>query len=429
MNKLQIVIIGIAILLTVIAVLIFTGVLPGLKSDTGRGAKLNVWGFADESVLTALASEFAASKQNFEIRFFKKDIQNFESDLLNVLASNGADVPDIVIFPSDYLKKHKGKLAAAPPIFITEREIKQQYVEAASAFIAERNQVLGIPLYADALLLFWNVDIFTKNLITLPPKTWDDFLAFAKKLTQKDNVGNIVISGAAMGRGGNIKNAPLILTTMFLQSGESIVKENGEVALGSPVSVGDTTLRPAESSLRFMTDFANPQKTSQSWSAALPEAEEMFIGGKLAMYLGKISEYNEIKSRNPHLNFAVALLPQLAVRPVTGGILYALTVPRASTNQQSAWEFIKFLTSAENSAAYADKTGNVSLQRGVLPNYQKESVRSVFAESVLALKLWLNPDPFSSNQIFRDLIEDVVLGRATLRDALEKAATRLGELK
>lgn len=429
MNKLQIGIIAGAIILVVIAVLILTGILPGLRMDEGRGASLIMWGFADEAPIRELVSKFTASKTDFEIKYFKKDFQNFESNLLNVLAKNGEDAPDIIVFPSSYLKKHKDKLASAPPILITEREIRQGYIEAAEVFLGEKNEVFGIPFYADALALYWSGDIFTKNFITLPPKTWDEFLADAQKITQKD-AGNILISGAAMGRGINIKNAPLILTTLFLQSGESIVRKNGEIALGSPIEAGKTALRPAESSLRFVTDFASPQKNLQSWSAAFPEAKDVFIGGKLAMYLGKISEYNEIKSQNPHLSFSAALLPQLqgAPRPIVGGELFVLAVPKASQKQNHAWQFIKFLSEAENSAAYADKTGNVSLRRDILPNYQKESVRSVFAQSVLALKLWPNPDPLRSDQIFSDLIEDVVLGRATLRDAIEKAKTRLGEI-
>ncbi|KKT29036.1 MAG: Extracellular solute-binding protein family 1 [Candidatus Giovannonibacteria bacterium GW2011_GWB1_46_20] len=415
----------------VIAVLVLTGALPGLRTNEGRGAKLIMWGFDDPGAVSPLISKFTGARTDFEVKYFKKDIGVFESDLLNVIASGSADIPDVIVFPSGYLKKHKDKLASAPPILITEREIRQDYVEAASAFLGSKNEVFGIPFYADVLALYSNGDLFTKNFITLPPKTWDEFLVYTQKFTQKDSAGKILISGAAMGRGGNIKNAPLILTTLFLQSGESIVKEDGEVSLGSSVNVGNTTLRPAESSLRFITDFANPQKTLQSWSSALPEDEEMFIGGKLAMYLGLISDYNEIKSKNPHLSFAASLIPQLkdAQRPIAGGELFALAVPKASQKQAQAWEFIKFLTDAENSAAYADTAMNVSLRRDTLPNYQKESVRSVFAQSVLALKLWPNPDPLRSGQIFRDLIEDAVLGRATLREALEKARARLDELK
>jgi len=114
---------------------------------------------------------------------------------------------------------------------------------------------------------------------------------------------------------------------------------------------------------------------------------------------------------------------------VTGGEIFALAVPKASKAQLQAWQFIQFLASAENSASYADKTGNVSPRRDVLPVYQKESILSVFANSVLALKLWPNPDPQRADQIFRTLIEDMAIGRFTLRDSLEKAKARFMELK
>lgn len=429
MNKLQIIIIGGAIIIVVIAVLIVTGVVPGLKTGGEGGASITMWGFDDESAIRDLVLKYAESHQNFDVRYSKKNIANFESDFLNAIARG--ETPDIVVFPSDYLKKHKDKLSAAPAILFTEREISQQYIEAASAFLGAKKEVLGAPFYADPLALFINNDLFTKNFIVSPPKTWDEFLNGAAKLTKKDSSGNIAISGVALGRAGNIENAPLILTTLFLQAGEKIINDSGEVALNEPLNIGEVTLHPAESSLQFMTDFANPKKNSQSWSGALPEAKDVFINGKLAMYFGKISEYNEIKSKNAHLAFSAALLPQLAgaARPITGGVLFALAVPKASKAQLQAWQFIQFLSSAENSAAYADKTGNVSIRRDVLPVYQKESTRSVFANSVLALELWPNPDPVLTDQIFRTLIEDMAVGRFTLRDSLEKAKARLIELK
>jgi len=429
MNKLQIIIIGGAIIIAVVAVLIVTGIVPGLKTDGESGVSIVMWGFDDESAVRDLVLKFAESRQNFDARYSKKDIVSFESDFLNAIARGEA--PDIVVFPSDYLKKHKDKLSASPAILFTEREIIQQYIEAASVFLGTKKEVLGAPFYADPLALFINNDLFTKNFIASPPKTWDEFLNDAAKLTQKDSSGNIVISGAALGRAENIQNAPLILTTLFLQSGEKIINDSGEITLNEPLNIGEVTLHPAESSLQFVIDFANPKKNSQSWSGALPEARDAFINGKLAMYFGKISEYNEIKNKNAHLSFSVALLPQLAgaQRPVTGGEIFALAVPKASKAQLQAWQFIQFLASAENSASYADKTGNVSPRRDVLPVYQKESILSVFANSVLALKLWPNPDPQRADQIFRTLIEDMAIGRFTLRDSLEKAKARFMELK
>src|SRR3989344_5663169 len=429
MDKLQIIIIGGAVIIVVIAVLVVTGIVPGLKVGGESGVSLAVWGFDNESALRDLVLKYAEAHQNFDVRYSKKDRANFESDFLNAIARGEA--PDIVVFPSDYLNKHKDKLSAAPTILFTEREISQQYIEAASVFLGAKNEVLGVPFYAEPLMLFINNDIFTKNFIASPPKTWDEFLNDAAKFTKKDSSGNIAISGAALGRAENIENAPLILTTLFLQSGEKIINNLGEVVLNEPLNIGGVTLHPAESSLQFITDFANPKKNSQSWSGALPEAKDALINGELAMYFGKISEHNEIKNKNVHLSFSAALLPQLAdtTRPITGGVMFALAVPKASKAQQQAWQFIQFLSSAENSASYADKTGNVSTRRDVLPVYQKESTRSVFANSVLALKLWPDPDPMRTDQIFRTLIEDMAVGRFTLRDSLEKAKARLQELK
>jgi len=279
-------------------------------------------------------------------------------------------------------------------------------------------------------VLYTNSDIFNQNSIALVPKTWDEFLEISQKLTKKDVNGNITLAGAALGRAQNIRHAPLILETFFLQSGEKIIDSNGEVVLGNVVALGGADLRPAESSLRFISDFANPRKTSQSWSGTLPEAKEAFIAGKLAMYLGLIREFEEIKNKNPHLAFSVSLLPQLsgASRAITSGTLYALVVPKVSAKQKQAWEFISFLANAENASFFAGATKNVSLRRAAIKNYQKEAVRSVFADSALNLKLWPNPDPMLTDSIFRELIENVSSGRETLRDALEKVAGKLSEI-
>ncbi len=411
--RLQLIVIGIALALVVAVVLVLTGVLPGLRDrEAGREAVLNMWGFQKEDQgFHEIITKYRGEKPNVTINYQQKNLENFESDLLNVLARGGKDVPDIIVFPSDYLKKHGDKLSSAPPLLVTEREVSQQYIDAAYNFVTPKKEVLGLPLYAEPLLLYWNKDLFSQNFITLPPTTWDEFLASAQKITKKDNLGNILTSGGAIGRSANIKNSALILETLWLQSEEKIIGKN------------------AESALRFITDFSNPRKTAQSWSGALPEAKDFFIAGKLAMYLGTPEEFNEIKERNPHLNFAVSALPQLQnSAPATSGALYALASPKASVKQTQAWQFIKFLADKENSQAHGKAINNVSLRRDVLPIYQSDSVKSVFAKSVLNLKLWPNPDPKATAKIFEELIENVSSGKMTIGEALDKAEAKLSQL-
>lgn len=431
--KLQIGIIIGAVVVVFVAVLILIGVLPGLRTgEEGRRSTLVMWGFDDSRVFSDAFQEYSQDKSNIQVEYSQKSPVTFESELLNAIARG--ESPDILVFPSDLLmEKHQDKLSAAPPILVTEREIKLDFVPAAEAFLRGK-EIIGIPLYGDALLLYWNQDLFTQNFITIPPKTWDEFLDTAVKLTKKDAAGNILIAGAALGRGLNIKHAHQILAALFLQSGERITikKESGarEIVLGEPIRVGEASLNPAESALRFISDFSNPRKSSQSWSGALIEAKEMFLAGKLGMYIGLMSEFGEIKNKNPHLAFSISTLPQLkdAKEFITSGTLFALSVPKASTNQRQAWEFIKFLTAREQSSKSADIKNTVSPRRDLLSNYQKEAARSVFAESLLRLKLWPNPDPARTEEIFNGLIEDIALGRGTLRDNLNKAKARLQEI-
>ncbi|HEY4521788.1 MAG TPA: extracellular solute-binding protein [Candidatus Paceibacterota bacterium] len=425
-NKLQIILIGGAVFLTLIVVLIFSGVLPGLKDNTQESATLELWGFDDDRVWDQTLRAHKDENPKITVNYKRKTLENFETELLNAIARG--DSPDIFILPSEYLKKFEDKISSAPPILITEREVEQQFVESAKQFLTPQKKVLGIPLYADPLVLYWNKDIFTRESIALPPKTWDEFLQISQKITKKDNAGNITVSGAALGRAKNIKNAPAILTALFLQSGEKIINEENEVVLGESVRTGEVSLRPAESALRFFSEFADSGKTSHSWVSSLPEAEDLFLSGKLGMYIGFSSEYEQMRKKNPHTAIGMAHLPNLNSEKATYGSVFAPVVPLASQNYTASWQFIKFLTSKEISKLFSDSQMSASPRRDLFSSYQSDSVRSVFAESNLSLKSWPNPNPTKTNAIFSELMEDMARKIDTMRALLTKAANKIREI-
>ena len=425
-NKLQIVLIGGAVFLTLIVVLIFTGILPGLKENTIQSANLELWGFDDGRAWDEVLRAYKDENRGVNITYQRKTLANFETDLLNAIARGAS--PDIFILPSEYLKKFEDKITSAPPLLITEREIVQQFVSAASQFLGAQKEVFAIPVYADPLVLYWNKDLFTKEAIPLPPSTWDEFLTTSQKIAKKDGAGNITIAGSAMGRAGNIKNAPAILTALFLQSEEKIINEEGEVVLGESVQTGQVSLRPAESALRFFSEFADPGKISHTWVSSLPEAQNLFLAGKLGMYLGLTSEYQQMQEKNPHIAIGVAHLPNLDSRKATYGSIFAPAVPLSSRNYMASWQFIKFLTGKEISKLYSDGVVNASPRRDLFSSYQSDPARSIFAESNLSLKFWPNPDPQKVDPIFRELIENMALKKDTVRALLDRAANKLREI-
>lgn len=417
-----------AIILVTIAVMIITGFLPGLRENYTSAGKIVMWGFDDEASFGNAFHSFSQIFRGATIKYTKKNKTNFEDELLNAIARG--ESPDLIVFPSDYLKEHKDKLSFAPAITITEKEISQQFIDAARAFLGPKNEVMGIPLFAEPLLLYYNKDLFTENFITLPPTSWDEVLEISQEITRKDESGNILVSGAALGRATNIKNATTILTSLLLQSGDPIFKPTGEVALGDlPEGFKNISLRPADSALLFFSEFANPTKTAHSWSAALPDSRDMFAAGKLAIYFGTSRDFDVIIKQNPHLNFAVSPLPQLSKdkAAIVSGVLYAMVVPKASKNQRSSWELAKFLAAKDRSIEIAEAKNDVSLRRDVIPTYAGDSVKSVFASSALSLRLWPNPDPDKSEQILKALIEDVALGKGTIREAIDRARAKFNQ--
>jgi len=80
----------------------------------------------------------------------------------------------------------------------------------------------------------------------------------------------------------------------------------------------------------------------------LLNSKNAFISGGLAMYLGYSSEYNDIKSKNPHLNFDVALVPQIKNSPTqaTFARITGLAISKSSANISRAasaiYQFISY---------------------------------------------------------------------------------------
>jgi len=91
--------------------------------------------------------------------------------------------------------------------------------------------------------------------------------------------------------------------------------------------------------MRFYTEFSKSNKDSYTWNRSLPPSRSMFEAGDLALYFGYASEYKAIKLKNPHLNFDVAMMPQVGptATKLTFGRMYGVGVVSASKNQAGAF--------------------------------------------------------------------------------------------
>ena len=298
--------------IAVIAVLIFSGVLPGYKNQgTKRGpvVAVSLWGTLPRGQINGVISTINKENKSYKIEYAEFPASSYENEVVNALASGKG--PDFWLISQDMVLKNKDKISPIPFAYYPERNFRDDFVDISNLFIDQKKRRSdGFSFLIDPMVMYWNKDLFSSAGISQPPQNWEDFSEDVKIFTEKNEAGNITQAGTALGELNNIKNGKDILSMLIIQSGNPIMKTddrgNLKIALDEQDKSGKS---PTVSSVKFFNDFSNPNKNVYSWNKALSGADTMFAKGALAMYFGYASEWPEIKARNPHLNFDIAEVP------------------------------------------------------------------------------------------------------------------------
>ena len=191
------------------------------KNDPSQQAvSLVVWGTLSEDVFDALykGSSLANSKL-IQARYVKKDVATFDSEFVEALADGVG--PDIVIFRDDSIYKNRKKFFVIPYKSFTERNFKDRFIEEGELFLTPSG-IMAFPLMINPMVMYWNRNLFSNNLISQPPQYWDEMPSLINKITRRDNSDNISQSAMALGEWRNITNAKEIIAMLLLQAGTPI---------------------------------------------------------------------------------------------------------------------------------------------------------------------------------------------------------------
>jgi len=403
--------------------------LPGCKGDETQQAELEFWGVYDDSdVYRPLIGGFNKDKtfSKIKIKYYKKNYQAYEKDLLEAMASGRG--PDIFMIHNTWVPKYEDKIVAVPSELITLKEFKDNFVDVAVKDFVKDSSIAAIPLSVDTLALYYNKDIFNMSGLPQPPSTWEEFLAAVEKLTVKDERGNIVRAGTALGTARNINRSTDILSLLMLQSGAEMVDlKRNKAIFNQPVTLNGERHRAGENALEFYTDFANPLKSVYTWNTRMHYSIDAFYEGKVAMMLNYSYHLQTIRAGSPYLNFSVAPMPQIKDSPkdVNYANYWGLAVSRNCQNPKAAWQFIVWLSQKENVQKYLYATQKPSARRDLILWQKSDPELGIFAEQALTAHSWHQVDNSAIETILADVIESVVLGEATARDAINKAASRV----
>ncbi|MCR4325432.1 MAG: extracellular solute-binding protein, partial [Patescibacteria group bacterium] len=301
------------VLLSVFGAFAISGVLIFALAVGGGNSSaigpVTIWGTLDGRAFGTVLRAAADEEPNLnQVNYVQKDPDTYEADLTEALA--GGQGPDLFLLTEDYALKTEGQIAVIPFSALPRAQFEGTFVDAASPFLSEEG-VIGVPLLADPLVLYWNKDILSSAGYAAPPQYWDQLFDIARSVSSRDETGSIVQSALAFGEYKNIAHAKDILATLILQADGAITQydNSGKLRSALVLKSGGAASQATASALRFYTEFADPSKDDYSWNRSLPDARQFFAAGDLALYVGYVSEREKIAQMNPNLSFGIAGLP------------------------------------------------------------------------------------------------------------------------
>ena len=343
-----------------------------------RPVTITYWA-VDENI--SLLQTFAAEYRQFR-PYVQISIRQVRADQLNELFVNAlADdrAPDIISVPIRELPAYQSRLSPMPstvrvanvyttgglssetvvePVvnaLPTTQTIARTYIRPVEERVIVGGRVYGLPLSVDTMAVFVNRSILDASGVPELPDDWDTFTDAVKKTTRFNAAGNIVQSGVALGTANNIDNAFDILSLLWIQNNLPLERQ-GIAALSAGLNRNVST-HPTLQTVRFFSDFAKIDRDVYSWNTSFSSARDEFIRGRSAFYIGYASERASITAAAPQISLEIIPLPQLDPTVPKNIINFRIqSVVAKSQNQNEAWDFIRYITQAQNIQRYTDTT-------------------------------------------------------------------------
>lgn len=408
--------------------------------------------FDDSDAFQEIIDKYKVIHPNITINYRKLRYEEYESELLNALAEDRG--PDMLSIHNTWLRKYQNKLAPMPasitmaypieqgsikkevvPVLKTAKslslsDLKNLFIDTVyNDVVLDDNQIYGLPLSVDTLVLYYNRDLLNNAGITQAPQYWNkEFQQNVKKMTKQDPVQGIIQSGIALGGSNNINRFSDVLSVLMMQNGATMMDGKQVMFNAIPPAGQDKKYNPGLEALRFYIDFSNPGKEVYSWNESLPNSLEMFTSGKLAMMFGYSYDLATIKAQAPKLNFSISKLPQIEGSPVEVNFAnyWVESVSKKSKYQNESWDFIQFAAKEEQAKTYLAKTKKPTALRSLVNTQKEDDELGVFASQLLTAKSWYRgKDAVAAEAALGEMINSARQNTEKILDAINTGAAKV----
>lgn len=328
--------------------------LAGCNGKASSSAPVTLQVFADPAETAAyktLITAFERTSKDVRVQLVTVGSQGDHMTKLSTAFTAG-NPPDLFLLNYRRFGQFAGKNVLEP----LGPAIEQRGTLALDGFYAQAldgfrfgGSLMCMPQNISTPVVYYNTDLFAKAGLSKPAAawTWNDLLAYAKKLTRDGNAdGKIDVRGLGFEPTLN-RFAPFIW-----QAGGPVVDD-----LENPSKMSLLDPQSLEA-LRFLTDLQHLHHVVPTKAEAESEnVEARFAAGRLAMLIDSRRATTSLR-QVPGLKWDVAPLPVHPVKKTRAVMLHsdAYCMAKASKNKEGALRFVEFALGREGAEIVA-KTG------------------------------------------------------------------------
>jgi multiple sugar transport system substrate-binding protein len=395
------------------------------NTDEGGVVKVTFWhgmGGPLGRVLTGLIEEFNATHPDIEIVSVSMGQYNALSQ--KIMAAVAAGKPPVMAQAYENWTVElmiSGSIVPIEDFIRGPSGLSEESLQDILPVFIRNNQwddvIWSFPFNKSVRALFYNKDLFERSGLDrdTPPRTWDDYLGFCRRITRRGGDGSPEIWGTA----GQVN------VWMF----GDLLLENGGSFLDPVTQEVVFNRREGVEALAFMKKLL---ADSVGFVAAGYEYQNDFLAGKVGMIEGSTVSLAFIQDKYD-FELGVAPVPAGKTRGVTiAGTNVVIFSEATRREQEAAWEFIKWFTDTDQTARWAAgtfyapvrrsafDTDTLSARFAAFPGLRETFDQLEYASFEPKIAGWYAGRRYLAERA----IEAVLRGDADIADALDKAAAK-----
>ena len=295
----------------------------------------------------------------------------------------------------------------------------------------------SMPFNTSNPVLYYNKDLFAAAGLDpeKAPRTWDEVAEAARALTIKDDSGQTTQWGCAFALYGWF-----VEQFIAVQGGYYVNNENGRAARATEATMN------AKEGVDLLTWWKGmvDEGICANLGRSTADTKKAFDSGVAAMTLDSTAGLRDrIDAAKGKFEVGVGFLPRAneadydTAGTIIGGACLWILNQRPDDEQQAAWEFVKFMSSADSQAYWHINTGYYPINAKGYNHPDDVAWREEYPQFQVAIDQ-LHMAPLTNvtaggligvfpeaRQTVEAAMEEVMAGQATPQEALDKAAASI----